>query len=345
MSLDLGRARDGSVHTVSGFGIRNMKGKVAVTGAAGFIGLHLGQRLAASHDVVGIDKLPFGTSTTVGATAPAPFRFVQLDLSDSSGLDGVLSGCDVVYHLAANADVQLGVQDTSVDLRDNLLATVGLLEAMRRKDVGEIVFTSTSLVYANASKRPTPEDYGPLRPVSHYAASKLAAEAYINSYSANYGIKRTIFRFANVIGKNQRRMVTYDFVTRLKADPSTLSIRGGGKQRRSFLYVDDCIDGVLYLRGKADGLFNLATQTTTSVDEVASIVCSELGIQPKIRYDRKHGDIGFVGDLMEIELDPTKALHEGWKYRFESAEAVRASTRDILARTASGPVSAVGRMQ
>jgi UDP-glucose 4-epimerase len=311
--------------------VRTMSGrKVAVTGAAGFIGSNLGTRLSATDDVLGIDKLGFGASSGVRVTSPAPFRFLKIDLSDSKSLNGVLSGCDLVYHLAANADVQVGSEDTSIDLRDNMLATHALLEAMRKADVGEIVFTSTSLVYANALQRPTREDYGPLRPISHYAASKLAAEAFISSYSANYGIKKTIFRFANVIGRNQKRMVTYDFVRRLRADPSTLLIRGNGKQRRSFLYIDDCIDGVIHLRGKADGLFNLATRTTTSVDDVASIVCGELGIKPKIRYDRTHGDIGFVGDLMEIELDPSKALTEGWKYRLESPDAVRAATRDFI---------------
>jgi UDP-glucose 4-epimerase len=313
--------------------------KAVVTGAAGFIGSNLATRLSATEDVLGIDKLGFGASPGVRLTSPAPFRFLQMDLSDSKSLNGVLSGCDVVYHLAANADVQVGSQDTSIDLRDNILATHAVLEAMRKGDVGEIIFTSTSLVYANASQRPTREDYGPLRPISHYAASKLAAEAFINSYSANYGIRKTIFRFANVIGRNQKRMVTYDFVRKLRADPSTLVIRGSGKQRRSFLYIDDCIEGMVRLRGKADGLFNLATRTTTSVDDVARIVCGELGAQPKIRYDRTHGDIGFVGDLMEIELDPSKALSEGWNYRFESADAVRAATRDFVVQKETEGIS------
>jgi UDP-glucose 4-epimerase len=318
--------------------------KVAVTGAAGFIGSNLCRRLLATDDVLGIDKLDFGTSSSVGVASPPPFKFQQIDLSDPTGLNAALSGRDLVYHLAANADVTKGSEDTSIDLRDNLLATHSLLEAMRKEDVREIVFTSTSLVYANATQRPTPEHYGPLWPISHYAASKLAAEAFISSYSATYGLKKTIFRFANVIGRDQRRMVTYDFVTKLKSDPSSLTIRGNGKQRRSFLYIDDCIDGMIQLRGKADGLFNLATKTTTSVDEVANIVSQELGIQPKIRYDRKHGDIGFVGDLMEIELDPSKALSEGWRYRFESPDAVRVAARDFIAQVKSDSNATTDRL-
>jgi UDP-glucose 4-epimerase len=321
--------------------------KVVVTGAAGFIGSNLCRRLADSHEVVGIDKAKFGSSPGVAAATPLPCPFRQMDLSRPRDLASVVSGSEVVYHLAANADVQVGSLDPSIDLNHNLLATHALLEAMRKTDVGELVFTSTSLVYANASKRPTPENYGPLRPVSHYAASKLAAEAFISSYSATYGMKYTTFRFANIIGRDQTRMVTYDFVRRLRADPSTLVIRGSGRQRRSFLYIDDCLDGLVGLRRRADGLFNLATRTTTTIDDVARIVSHELGVHPEIRYDRTYGDVGFVGDLMEIELDPSKALAEGWKYRYESPEAVRAAAKDIIettrARSPPAPLRAPAR--
>jgi len=307
--------------------------KCVVTGGAGFIGSHLVDRLLGQgHEVTVIDNLSSGRLEFIGHHFPDDrFNFVKQDISGEQLIKDI-KGSDIVYHLAANPDVRLGAEDTKVHLKQNIIATYNVLESMRTFGVKKIAFTSTSTVYGEASVVPTPEDYGPLMPISLYGASKLACEALISSYCYTFDMASWVFRFANIIGDRSMHGVIYDFALKLKKDPARLTILGDGRQSKSYLLVDDCVDAMLLAvqqHGRVN-IFNIGSEDRIDVTGIARIVAREMGMNG-VRFEYTGGDRGWAGDVpfMGLSIEKMKAL--GWRPKHNSEESVRLCIRSLLA--------------
>ena len=262
------------------------------------------------------------------------FRFIRGDINDLPGMAD-LDDVDVVIHLAANSDVKNGSDEPAIDFRNNVEGTFGLLQYMRKRDIGEILFASSSTVYGEASQIPTPEDYGPYLPISSYGASKMSCEGFITAYSHYYGIRGTIFRFANIVGKNSTHGVIYDFIRKLQKTPKTLEILGDGTQRKSYLHVEDCVRAMIYVHEKSrkTDIFNLGNPQTTSVTKIADIVVSAMGL-PDVKYNYTGGidGRGWRGDVKIAQLGVEKLFSTGWKNRYNSDESVVQATAETISQ-------------
>ena len=308
-----------------------------VTGGAGVIGSFLVKRLVHECRVNVIDDLSSGEMSHISdLVSESRIGFKKGSVTSPDDIIQSMKGMDTVFHLAANGDVRYRPdKPNDMDLKINAIGTYNVLEAMRMNDVPNIIFSSTSSVYGLASKVPTSEGYGPLYPESLYGSSKLAAEGLISAYSSLYGIKASIFRFANIVAPISRTIgknVIPDFIDKLKASPSKLLILGDGNQRKSYLYVDDCIDGMLFLFGKQTrsvDLFNLGTVDTITVNEIADIVMEEMGLA-SAKKEYTGGKIGWKGDVPLTFLEISKARKMGWVPKHNSAESVRLSVVGLL---------------
>ncbi len=296
-----------------------------ITGAAGFIGSSLTDRLLADgHEVVGYDNFSTGQERFLaGALADPRFRLVRGDLLDRPALDAAVAGCDAVMHLAANADVRFGTDHPRRDLEQNTIATWNVLEAMRAGGVRKIAFSSTGSVYGEATVIPTPED-GPF-PVqtSLYGASKLAGEGLIAAYCEGFGFQSWIFRFVSILGERYTHGHIFDFMKKLGQDPTRLPVLGDGRQRKSYLYIGDCLDAMLFAMAKADGkvnLFNLGTDHYCQVNDSIGWICDALGVKPRLDYCG--GDRGWIGDNPFIFLDTTRIRALGWQPKLTIRAAV-----------------------
>jgi len=309
--------------------------KVLVTGGAGFIGSHLvDELLRRGLEVTVYDNLSWGKEEFLREHfGKENFRFVRGDLLDFRALAEVMKGQDFVYHLAANPDIRRGPEQPDLDLKQNTLATFNLLEAMRLRSVRYLSFSSSSTVYGEARVLPTPEDYGPLLPISLYGASKLAAEGLISAYCHTFGFRAWIFRFANIVGPRQTHGVIVDFLEKLRRNPNKLEILGDGSQNKSYLWVKDCVEAMLLAVERSEGgpdIFNLGNTDRLSVRRIAEIVCEETGLRPSFRFTG--GRRGWVGDVPEMMLDIRKILSLGWRPRYSSEEAVRRTVRALLGK-------------
>jgi UDP-glucose 4-epimerase len=301
-----------------------------VTGGCGFIGSHLVDALAArGEEVAVIDNLSTGSERNIaGPLKAGEASLRRADLLDE-GWEDLLAGAPVVYHLAADPDVRMsGVRPESV-VRNNILATGRVLEAMRRRDVPGIVFTSTSTVYGEASVIPTPEDYAPLEPISIYAASKLACEALVSAYCHSYGMRGWVFRFANIVGERSNHGVIWDFVHKLRKNPRSLEILGDGRQAKSYLEARECVRAMLHAVERGKGtyhVYNIGSEDWIDVKGIADIVVAALGLSG-VEYRFTGGDRGWVGDVprMLLSIDRLKAL--GWRPAAGSRESVAAAAR------------------
>jgi UDP-glucose 4-epimerase len=287
-----------------------------VTGASGFIGSTLVDRLlACGFSVVGVDNFSTGIRKFLrSAENNKNFKLVEMDLLNLENLKTVFSGADIVFHLAANADVRFGTDHPRKDLEQNTIATYNVLEAMRTNGVKKIVFSSTGSVYGEAPVVPTPEG-GPF-PIqtSLYGASKAAGEGLISAYCEGFGFQSWIFRFVSILGERYTHGHVFDFYQKLKADPTRLPVLGNGKQRKSYLYVQDCIDAILLAIEKAKekvNIFNLGVDGYCEVNDSIDWICKELGVQPQLEYSG--GDRGWIGDNPFIFLDTKKIQSLGWK--------------------------------
>jgi UDP-glucose 4-epimerase len=298
---------------------------VLVTGGAGLIGSHLAARLAADTDVIVVDDLSKGERDRV----PDGVEFRQADLTDPEAAARVVDErVDLVFHLAAITDTNF--DDDRLLFERNTQMTQNLLEAADNAGVEGFAFTSSSTVYGEAP-RPTPEDYAPLEPISVYGASKLADEALLSTYAHSYGLQSWVFRFANIVGPGQRGTVVPDFIQKLVDDPETLTILGDGRQEKSYLHVEDCVDAMVHTVGHADAAlntYNLGSRTTTSVDRIAEIVASEMGVNPDHEYTG--GDRGWTGDVPRMRLSVEKLAALGWSAPGSSDDAVRRATRQLV---------------
>jgi UDP-glucose 4-epimerase len=306
-----------------------------VTGAAGFIGSAIVDRLLAMGDeVVGVDNLSTGrTEFLEGARASGRFTFVERDILDPDALRDLLSPeVATVFHLAANADVRFGVDHPRRDLEQNTIGTWNVLEAMRKAGARRIAFSSTGSVYGEASVIPTPEDCPFPVQTSLYGASKLAAEGLIQAYAEGFGIRATIFRFVSIVGERYQHGHVLDFTAQLLRDPGRLRVLGDGKQRKSYLYIGDCVEAMLTALGaKSPGkveTYNLGTDEFVTVDDSIAVICDELKVSPRREYTG--GDRGWIGDnpMIFLRCDRIRAL--GWRPRLSIREGVRRTVRYLL---------------
>ncbi|MCE5297418.1 MAG: NAD-dependent epimerase/dehydratase family protein [Methanoregulaceae archaeon] len=304
-----------------------------VTGGAGFIGSHLVDALVAQGDpVIVIDSLSAGSRDHLaGHLEAGDVNLLPYDLL-GDGWQQALEGAERVCHLAADPDVRMSSVSPESQIRNNIIATFRVLEAMRNGSAREILFTSTSTVYGDAMILPTPEDYTPLEPISVYGASKLACEALIASYCHTYGMKAWVYRFANIIGSRSGHGVIPDFIGKLRKNPRELEILGDGAQSKSYLLVDECVDAMLFAAEHAKdsyNVFNIGSEDWVNVTTIAQIVCGELGLR-SVTYRYTGGSRGWIGDVpkMQLAIDRIKAL--GWSPKRGSRESVQEAVRAMI---------------
>lgn len=311
-----------------------MKNKTVVTGGAGFIGSHMVDRLLSErNEVTVIDNLSSGRMEVLEHHTGNPdFKFTRLDILELEKLKKAIAGADIIFHLAANPDVRLGAENTKVHLEQNIIATYNLLEAMRINKQRNIVFTSTSTVYGEATALPTPEDYGPLVPISLYGASKLACEALITSYCHTFEMKSWIFRFANIVGSRSTHGIIVDFVNKLRNNPGTLEVLGDGQQRKSYLHVSDCVDAILFALENSHemaNIFNIGSNDTINATEIGEIVVEEMGLK-NVEFSYTGGTRGWKGDVPKMLLSIDKLCTLGWKPVHNSRNSVVEAVRSTL---------------
>jgi UDP-glucose 4-epimerase len=317
--------------------------RVIVTGGAGFIGSHLVDRLVKEgvEEIIAIDNLSSGSLDNIRHHLNKPY--LVLNNSDLRRFDEewtrLFRDTDIVYHYAANPEVRVSSIEPRLHFEENILATFNVLEAARINDVEYHVFASSSTVYGEARKIPTPEDYHPLEPISVYGASKLACEALYISYAKLYGFKVLIARYANIIGPRSNHGVIIDFINKLRRNPRRLEILGDGTQRKSYLHVLDAVDATQYLVRRLDTIrdydvYNIGSEDWIEVREIARIITEEMGLENveftyvKITPDGR----GWPGDVKFMLLDISKLKSTGWKPRWNSREAVRKTVRQLLGR-------------
>jgi UDP-glucose 4-epimerase len=296
-----------------------------VTGAAGFIGSHLVDRLLRDgEDVIGYDNLSTGMPEFIAAARRHHnFTFIEGDLLDSQALTRGMHGAGRVAHLAANADVRFGLDHPRKDLEQNTIATFNVLEAMRANNVKEIVFSSTGSIYGETDLIPTPEDAPMPIQTSLYGASKLAGEGMIAAYAEGYGIRARIFRFVSILGERYSHGHVFDFMMQLAKHPESLHVLGDGKQCKSYLYVQDCIEGILLGCKATDDpiqIFNLGTDEICQVLDSVGWITGRLKLSPQLSFSG--GRQGWIGDIPLIHLDTSRIRTLGWRPKRGIREAV-----------------------
>lgn len=296
-----------------------------VTGCSGFIGSNAVDRLLSlGHKVVGIDNLSTGQYRFLDqALRDSNFKFINQDLLGLDGLKSAFKGGEFVIHFAANADVRFGTDHPGRDLEQNTIATYHVLEAMRANGIKKIAFSSTGSVYGEAKVIPTPEDAGFPVQTSLYGASKAACEGLIAAYCEGFGFQSWIFRFVSILGERYTHGHVYDFYQKLKSDPTKLQVLGDGRQRKSYLYVQDCIDAILLAIDKAQekvNIFNLGVDSYCEVNDSVGWICESLGVKPQLQYTG--GDRGWVGDNPFIYLDTKRIQGLGWTPKHTIKEGI-----------------------
>lgn len=299
--------------------------RILITGCAGFIGSNLVDRLISlGHDVLGIDNFSTGQRQFLSTALESDnFNLVEADLLDEEKMKSIFAGSELVFHLAANADVRFGTEHPRRDLEQNTIATYNVLEAMRANDIKKIVFSSTGSVYGEAVVIPTPEDAPFPVQTSLYGASKIAGESLIAAYCEGFGFQSWIFRFVSILGERYTHGHVFDFYKQLKEDPDQLRVLGNGKQRKSYLYIEDCLDAMQVALEKANekvNIFNLGVDDYCEVNDSIGLISKTLGVTPKLNYTG--GERGWIGDNPFIFLDTVKIRSLGWKPRHSINEGV-----------------------
>ncbi len=308
--------------------------KFFVTGAAGFIGSNLVDALLARGDeVVGFDNMSTGNlQFLAGAKSSAAFSLVEGDLLDRTALEQAMKGCEVVIHLAANADVRFGTDHPFRDLEQNTIGTFNVLEAMRTCGIRRIAFSSTGSVYGEAAVIPTPEDAPFPVQTSLYGTSKVSGEGLISAYAEGFGFQGLVFRFVSILGPRYTHGHVFDFCKQLRQDPTRLYILGDGKQRKSYLHVNDCVRAILTALGKVEdkyAVFNLGVEGYCAVNDSVGWIASEMGINPQREYSG--GTRGWIGDNPFIFLDCTRMRKLDWAPQHSIEESVRETLRWLQA--------------
>ncbi|MFZ9047993.1 MAG: NAD-dependent epimerase/dehydratase family protein [Poseidonia sp.] len=309
--------------------------RALVTGGAGFIGSHLIDRLVARGDhVVVLDNLSSGNLDFIqGHLDSGDAVLVNGDLRSLDDVKQAMAmDIDCVYHLAANPDIRLGTRVTDTDLNQGTVATYNVVEAMRLAGVKKIAFASSSVVYGENAPMPTPENHGPCMPISLYGASKQAGEGLISSWVGTFGLQAWIFRFANVVGARGTHGVIFDFIHKLKNDPTRLEVLGNGLQEKSYMEVGDCVDAILHVMATTNeplNLFNLGSHDTASVRRIAEIVVEVTGCADA-RIEYTGGDRGWAGDIPRARLAIERMVDSGFDVRMNSEDAIRHTATCLL---------------
>jgi UDP-glucose 4-epimerase len=308
--------------------------KYFITGGAGFIGSHMVDALLQRGEKVTVfDNLTSGKLDYISHhCTDKHFEFIRGDLGDLNRLKEAVGGHDFIFHFASNPDIARGMLETDLDLREGIILTYNVLEAMRLNGVKKIIYSSGSGVYGEAGTIPTPENYGPLLPISMYGASKMACEGLISAFCHLFDIQAWIFRFANIVGKRQTHGVGFDFIRRLRKDSTRLKILGDGNQSKSYIHVKDAVDAMLFVLERARdrvNFFNVSTNDYITVTEIAQLVVKELGLE-NVKFEYTGGDRGWKGDVPSVRFDLNKIKSYGWKATLSSIEAIRKSVREML---------------
>jgi len=303
---------------------------VIVTGCAGFIGSTLVDRLLKlGCTVIGVDNFSTGQLRFLSSALSDPnFTLFQIDLLDLNSMKNAFVGGEVVFHFSANADVRFGTENPRRDLEQNTIATYNVLEAMRANEIKRIAFSSTGSVYGEAPVVPTSENSPFPIQTSLYGASKVACEGLIAAYCEGFGFKSWIFRFVSILGERYTHGHIFDFYKKLQADPTCLPVLGNGKQRKSYLYVQDCIDAIFLAMDRAMekvNIFNLGVDGYCEVNDSIGWICQELGLKPRLEY--AGGDRGWIGDNPFIFLDTKRIQSLGWKPKVSINEGVIKTVR------------------
>lgn len=308
--------------------------KVLVTGGAGFIGSHLCDYLINdNNEVIVLDNLSLGRENNISHLFDnKKFKFIQGDILDNKLLNSLFeqSCFDMIFHLAANSDIAQSFHNPDVDKDNTFMTTYNLLNMMKKYDVKKIVFSSTSAIYGDTSDV-LHENYGPLKPVSHYGAAKLASESFISSFVENYGLQAWIVRFPNVVGERATHGVIFDFIQKLRKDNARLEVLGNGEQFKPYLYVKDLVEAILFVWKNTNeklNVYNLGVDSRTKVKDIAQMVIEEMALNAKIEYTG--GERGWVGDVPEFNYDLSKINNLGWRANNTSNEAVRKAIQYIL---------------
>jgi len=310
--------------------------KSFVTGGAGFIGSHLVDKLMADGNPVTVyDNLTSGKKEFIEHhLGKRDFKLVQADLLELDKVKAAMAGHDVVFHLSANPDARWGIENTELDLKQETITTYNVLESMRLSGVKRIVFSSSGTIYGETPVIPLPEDYGPVLPASLYGAGKLASEGLISAFCVTFDMQSWIFRFANVVGKRTTHGVIFDFIKKLKQNPSELQILGDGIQCKPYLHVEDCVAGIFFgFKNSHDriNLFNLGCPSATNVTTIAKMLVQEMGLND-VKFKYTGGDRGWPGDIPQVRFNVQKMSNLGWNARYTSDEAVKKAIRDILGK-------------
>jgi len=312
--------------------------KTLITGGAGFIGSHLIDTLLTKENTITVlDNLTTGTPQNIQQWLGNPnLTFIKADLLNPVALKKLEPNhYDTIFHLAANPEVKIGATNPKIHFQQNITATHNLLETIRKtKNKPTLVFTSTSTVYGEPTKIPTPENYAPLKPISTYGASKLASEALISAYAHTYNFKAIIIRLANIVGPRSQHGVVHDFIQKLNKNPNKLEILGDGTQNKSYLYITDCINAILLTLQKSKeqvNIYNIGSEDQTTVTEIAKIITQEMGIKNvKFKFTGGvDGGRGWKGDVKNMLLDISKLKTHEWKPKYNSQQAITKTVKHL----------------
>lgn len=315
---------------------------ILIAGGAGFIGSHLADKLLKKgHEIICVDKLIFGDSNiqhlcyNQELIRSGRFKFYKAELADQSNVDRIFkeNTIDAVYHLAANSDIQKGGKEPAIDFNDTLLTTRALLEGMRKAEVKNIFFASTSAVYGEMPDVVLTETMGGLKPVSYYGGAKLASEAFISSYVSMCDMNAVIFRFPNVIGPRLTHGAVFDFIRKLRKNPHELEILGNGTQCKPYIYVYDLVDaitGITQAFGSGESVYNISVKGEgTTVTRIAEIVTEVMNLT-NVKFKYTGGDRGWKGDVPRFNYDISKILATGWIPKHTSDEAIIQTVKDAI---------------
>lgn len=312
-----------------------------ITGGAGFIGSNLLKELQKYTDkLYVIDNFVSGYPENIQEYLMRDsVDFIKMDFGDLSKFLISENNIDTVFHLAAYPEVRTGFEKPFVAIEENMIKTYKLLETIRQSNnIQRVIFTSSSTVYGNATELPTNESYGPLLPISSYGASKLACESLISGYSHTYGLEAKIYRLANIVGRKSRRGIIWDFLNKLKKNPAELEILGNGYQSKSYLHIDDCVNGIIkgLQSSQRIEVFNLGNTDTIDTFSIARMVCNSLDLkETKFHTKNKNYGGGWIGDVQKMHLDIRRLESLGWKPTLTSENAIKAAICETLVNDAT----------